>query len=162
MQTVYPASIAHMVVHAQLFSHYGGRHLNACDWQAYLDCHGGHLARLLARLPCLKVLTAYSLQEAVVGQALVFQPCPQLVDIVTKYGNPQGLILDDFPEQTEAGAPSPMLGQSFLMFFLGPVTARVEELSGDGGHEIAGPARRWLIVPTCRRIRGSGQGDHAL
>lgn len=54
MQTLYPASITHMVVHPQLlFDYTGQERLNAREWEAYLDCHGGHLARLLARLPRL-------------------------------------------------------------------------------------------------------------
>ena len=101
MQTLYPASITHMVVYPQLFFDYTEQEpLNARDWKAYLDCHGGHLGRLLARLPCLKVLTAYMKQREVVEQALFSQPCPQLVDLVTEHfdsDNPQDLIPHQFP-----------------------------------------------------------------
>ena len=79
MQTLYPASITHMVVHPQLFPDYAGqKRLNARDWKAYLNCYGRHLARLLTRLPCLNVLTAYRKQREVVEQAIVLQLCPQL------------------------------------------------------------------------------------
>lgn len=102
MQTLYPASITHMVVHPQLLFDYTGKKcLNARDWEAYLDCHGGHLARLLARLPCLNVLTVSYLQKEIVYQAIVFQPCPQLVDITTYYG-PPGVM---FPQESKIRGP---------------------------------------------------------
>ena len=111
MQTLHPARFTHMVVHPQLFSDYTGqRPLNAHDWEAYLGCHGGHLARLLARLPCLNVLTAYRKQREVVVQALFLQPCPHLVDLDTKYfddDDPAGFIPHDFP-QPKIGAPYPL------------------------------------------------------
>jgi len=81
MQTVYLATITHITVRPQLLSEYApNEKLSARDRDAwYLDRHGSSLARLLARLPCLKVLSRFITLRKVVHRAILLQPCPQLV-----------------------------------------------------------------------------------
>lgn len=51
------------------------------EWEAYLVKHGESLARLLARLPCLTILTVYRMQDDVVYQAILLQPCRYVASI---------------------------------------------------------------------------------
>lgn len=67
----------------QLLSEYApNERLGARDWEDYLIRHSISLARLLARLPWLQVLSRRVTQRGVVYRAILLQPCPQLVSIV--------------------------------------------------------------------------------
>jgi len=108
METLYPASITHVTIRPQLLSDYAqDADLSPDDWQAYLVSHGASLVRLLARWPGLTFVVGYFKQYEVVHQAILLQPCPQLGDVETNFGDfPEGLDKRDFPKSKCSGGHS--------------------------------------------------------
>lgn len=100
MKALYPASIIHIPIQPRLLSNYAQHEvLSASEWEAYLVRHGASLARLLARLPCLKDLMCNLMQYAVVYQAVFFQPCGQLISIDSRFSRSSKKL---FPCQANA------------------------------------------------------------
>lgn len=94
MEALYPVCITYASIRPRLLSAFGQD--KDCGWDAYLNSQGTSLARLLARLPSLKVLAIYCAHRFVLNHAIFLQPCLQLRSIHFAEENPYGKDRDQY------------------------------------------------------------------